>query len=472
MKKTKIISIIILLSIVSQLIFIACVGKNDFSVPEIGEAENNRLTAILDSVATRNNWNFISISDLKNQYTSGTDAFQITSNLVMKGYVVSSDKTGNYFREFYIQDDPTNPTVGIKIVLNLTNSYNQFNIGREVYISLKELYLGETRTGDGVTAIGGKLDGTEVDLITKNQLSNHLFRSENTEEITPKIVTLSGVNDSFIGQFVIIEGAHFTENLAQKPYVDATDSFSTLRKIEVCQGFGFSSILLETSTFAIFKQEILPNGGGTISGVISKTFNGDNLVLIINSTNDVTMYEDRCTPLDITNFTNVLLEENFETTTGNITITGWTNFNQEGTKLWRSYTDADSGSKATRLGSYRSGNASTVSWLITKSINLDATPNEFLSFETSNSFADGSTLEVFISTDWNENTADILSSNWTVLPATIVLDSELFSNWVHSSYVDLSEFSGNAHIGFKYTGSGNTAFDGTYELDNIKVISE
>ena len=56
----------------------------------------------------------------------------------------SSDFTGNFYKEFFIQNAPENATDAIKITLNQVDSYNQFNIGREVYISLKGLYLGES----------------------------------------------------------------------------------------------------------------------------------------------------------------------------------------------------------------------------------------------------------------------------------------------------------------------------------------
>ena len=42
------------------------------------------------------------------------------------------------------------------------DSYNQFNIGREVYIYLKDLFIGEVRGGDGVFTIGSSMNGDEL----------------------------------------------------------------------------------------------------------------------------------------------------------------------------------------------------------------------------------------------------------------------------------------------------------------------
>ena len=42
-----------------------------------------------------------------------------------------------------------------------------------------------------------------------------------------------------------------------------------------------------------------------------------------------------------------------------------------------------------------------------------------------------------------------------------------------SGKIDLSSYTGNIYIAFKYKGSGtNTALDGTYEIDNIRIFNE
>jgi hypothetical protein len=459
----------ILILLISTSLFYACVEDENYTIPQIENEENNSLNRILDSIKVSSDWTLISITDLKNQFNSGSDAFQINSNQVVKGYVVSSDLKGNFFREFYLQDHPTKPTSAIKVVLNLSNTYNKFNIGREVYIHLKDLYIGETKLGDGVTSIGGKLEENEVDLLTLNQIDTHILRSNNTEIVEPLSLTFSGINQQHIGLYVKIDNVHFTSDLNGKPYVDAIDDFDTQRILTSCQGFDFTNFILETSTFAQFKNEILPSGGGSISGIISKTYNGDNFVLAINNTADIDFYGTKCEVLNIIDFSTILLYQDFESTSGAIAIPGWTNYIEEGTKNWRSYVDNDSFSRAARIGSFRSGNVKTTSWLITEEINLETTSQEFLSFETSNSFADGSDLEVLISTDWDGETASISTAKWNLLPAIIVKDNDAFDQWFHSSYIDLSNYSGIAHIAFKYIGNGNESFDGTFELDTIII---
>ena len=470
MKRNKIITIIG--AIAMCFYFTNCVNDGDFEIPtNLGNEENAKLASILDSIQS-GIYQLKTIKEVKELYISGNEPLKVASKIVVKGYVISSDQKGNYFREFYMQDAPEYPTAGLKVSLNLSNNYNKFNFGREVYISLKDLYIGETNSGDGIITIGGKInptDALEIQNVSTNQLEKHVFRSEKTVEIIPKLVSLAGLNSSDIGTFVKVDNVVFPTNLQGKSFVDPTEDFDTQRKIQTCQTLGFADLLLETSSFASFANKTLPLGGGTINAVVSNDFGGDFLVLVLNSDEDISMEGERCTTLLEVDFPTILLEEYFEDSSGEIAITGWINFREEGTQSWRSYSDTYSQSKAARVGSKNSGNANTITWLITKGVNLDATTEEFLSFETSNSFANGSNLEVLISTNWDGTTINVTSATWDILPAKIVSDGENFKNWIHSTYVNLSDYSGTAFIAFKYTGTGNINFDGTYELDNIKI---
>ncbi|WP_341220415.1 DUF5689 domain-containing protein [Polaribacter atrinae] len=470
MKKNKVIKIVLLLIVCIS--FMNCVEDADFTVPEsLGNEENEAVSKILDSISA-GTLQLKTIKQLKELYIIGGDPLEIVSDIVVKGYVVSSDKSGNFYKEFYMQDAPENPTAGIKVALNLSNSYNKFNIGREIYIRLKGLYVGETNSGDGNITIGGKIsatDLTEIENVTSNQIPNYIYRTETTEEIVPKLISFGGINASHIGTFITLENVFFDAKLAGKSYVDPIEDFDTQRKIQTCLGLGYDELLVETSSFSRFSNETLPEKAGTINAIVSKDFGGDLIVLSLNDTDDVYMNDERCTPLPIEEYSTILLAENFDAESGDIDVLDWINFREEGTKSWRSYTDTYSQSKAARVNSINSGDESTISWLITAGVNLDNTSQEFLSFETSNSFGNGSALQALISTDFDGNENNINTATWAVLPAKIVSNGENYKSWVHSTYLDLSNYSGTAFIAFKYTGNGNVNFDGTYELDNVRI---
>ncbi|QTD36675.1 choice-of-anchor J domain-containing protein [Polaribacter batillariae] len=478
MKTNKL--IILTLAFITSISFTSCVEDGDFTVPQnLGEEENAKLNLLLSD----NTIEIKTISQVKALFSSGDNPVEITDKLVVKGYVTSSDKSGNFFKEIYLQDSPENPTDAIKVVLELNDAYNKYNIGREVYINLEGLYVGETRSRDGVTAIGGKADGDSLENLSLNQVKEKMLRSTITEEIVPLKLTLSQINESHVGMFVQIDNVEFPSNIAgEKNYFDENDRFDTKRTLQSCEGFGYSNFELETSSFANFARRTLPKKGGTLKAVVVKTFDGRDVVLALNDITDVDMNEDRCTPLNPADF-KTSYEEDFESIASSNPLegNGWISYAEEGRFNWRVLTTTDNGnpgSKIASMGAYNSGEPTNIAWLISPSIDLDAQDIEFLNFQSSNSFSDDSELELLISTDWDGTRANITSATWTKLSANIVSDDTNFRNWVDSGTTDLSTFSGNAHIAFKYIGGDNSGsaspntgtIDGTFEIDNFKIL--
>ena len=127
MKTNKI--IILLIAFVTSISFTSCVEDGDFTVPQsLGLEENAALTKILAAVDA-NTMELKTIKQVKDLFAANS-ATEITGDFVVKGYVTSSDHTGNFYKEFFIQDKAENPTTAIKVVLELTNSNNKFNVGR------------------------------------------------------------------------------------------------------------------------------------------------------------------------------------------------------------------------------------------------------------------------------------------------------------------------------------------------------
>lgn len=483
MKTNKILTFFTIVALSVSLT--SCVQDDDFSVPNsLGQEENAALQALLGSDATE-----ISIADLKSMYQDNTPE-NIVTNIYIKGYISSSDQTGNFFKEIFLQDAPENPTTAIKIVMNQVESYNQYNFGREVYIKLNGLYVGEERVGNQVITLGGGTEtnqfGTTVTQLSENQRAESMFRSENTLTMIPKPLTFSGVSSNDIGIYAKFEDVEFADNLNGLRYFDPVQDFDTGRTLQSCSGFGYATFTLETSSFATFKNELLPTGNGSIAGVITKTFDGSSLILALNTLEDVNMTGERCTLLDSSNFSPVF-EETFETMpTGTaINSNGWTSFAQAGTFNWRALTTTDTGNpgpgnKIASMGAYNSGVLENITWLITPPIVLNSGDISFANFISSNSFSDNSNLELLISTDWDGTPANIPSATWTTLPGTIVSDSTNFQEWVDSGLIDLSNYSGNAYIAFKYIGGDNSGtanpqtgtIDGTFEIDNFKILAE
>ena len=116
---------ILLISIVVISIFSTCVKDGDFETPNVDCSEPQ-----LAATTT--------IQQVKEMYTFG-GAKIIETDIIIEGYVVSSDKSGNIYKSISIQDKPENPTAAIKISINQTNIYTKYNVGRKIYVKLKGL---------------------------------------------------------------------------------------------------------------------------------------------------------------------------------------------------------------------------------------------------------------------------------------------------------------------------------------------
>lgn len=438
---------------------VACVQDDDFTVPSsVGSEENDNLNALLESI-DQNAVQLVSVEYVKGLYNGQVTL--VESDIAVKGYVSSSDATGNFYKEFYLQDAPENPTAGIGIYLNQVDSYNQFNIGREVYINLKGLYVGENASE--VITIGGSADGSRVGIINASQVQSYIMRSATTETMVPLVVNASSVDDSHMGLLVSFEDMQFPLGLQGQSYVDPYDDYDTLHPLVSC--LNGAEFFLETSSFASFNQEPLPTDGrGTITGLISKSYGGDDKVMMLNSTDDVLFNDARCDPV---------FEESFNSATDNtnLNITNWINYAEAGTELWTEQVYGGNG--YAEFSAYATGESSNIGWLISPGIDMDAQDGEVLNFQTEYAYPDTGhyPLEVFVSTDFNGEESGIATATWEPLTVVIAhpdVTSNWFS-WVDSGIVDLSPYSGTLYVAFKYTGSDTSNQNSTIHVENVIV---
>ncbi|MBA6151765.1 DUF5689 domain-containing protein [Gelidibacter maritimus] len=452
----------------------SCVKDDDFKVPnDLGNEENKGLEALLASDAIE-----VSMGELKLKYANNyRKPVLIETDIYIKGYVSSSDKEGNFFKEVFLQNTPENPTAGIKVILNQVETYNQYNFGREVYIKLKGLFIGEERIGNGVITIGGETAtdqyGTTVQRLTENQRAQHIFRSKNTLELTPLVLTFSEVSPDHLGLYVQFNNVEFAENLEGERYYDPIQDFDTLREMQACTNdIGYSKFSLETSSFATFKDILLPLGNGTIKGVITKTFDGSTIVLALNNLSGVKMDDSRCTPLSIEDF-GILFKEDFDLAIDDtdLDFDGWTNFAQAGKVLWKeSSSDGNGYAEFNPLGS---GNASNIGWLITPRITRDSHSYTYLNFKAAQNEvrSASNTLEVLISTDFDGS--NVLSATWHPLDAFLPSQTTPSNEFVDSGLIDLSSYGGILYIAFKVKGNGrSTSLSGAYLIDDVFIFEK
>ncbi len=470
MKNLKIYKLSIL--IFATIMVASCVQDDDFDTPQINvEAPELHGTEITIDALKQ-----LLVTE---QTNNGNDLLTIEEDYYITGYVISNDEFGNFYEEIIIQDQPANPTTGVKVLVDVNPLFITYEFGREVHVQLQGLTVGYD---SGVLSVGIR-NGNQVDQIGEAQMTDYLKRDVTVAEITPLPMGIADFTDDKTNLFIQLNDMQFFRDEIGKTFsAEETDNFDGERILESC-ATGLTTTF-STSTFADFKAVTLPSGKGSMNAILTKNYFGDIFNVVVNSPNDI-YFDDtnRCDPSEIdcglanTTGSNVLFEDFFETqTTGQpISGNGWTNYIEAGTRNWRAYfnsgTNASLGISAS-IGSYQSGDDSSIAWLITPQFDFDAQDGETLNFKTSNSFSDGSTLELLFSSDWDGNPDNITSATWDLVPeAYIVQDSDFYGDWFDSGNVSLDCITGTGYIALKYTGSGDPDFDGTYEFDEIVINS-
>ena len=257
-------------------LFFGCVKDQDFSTPIVECVE--------PELAITN-----TIQQVKEMYTYGK-AIEINADVIIEGYVVSNDKSGNIYKTLSIQDKPENPTSAIKIAIDQTNLYTTYDVGRKIYINLKGLAVGYSFGSIQI----GKAVGGDLERISSFEVKNHLFRSCEVAEITPKKVTISQLNKNLLEMLIEIENVQFKDAELGLSYANVNNTSTVNRVLE-----SFNSncnlvdeIEIRNSGFSKFKNELLPDGKGNVIGVFGNYY--DDFQLYIRDVNDVNLTETRC----------------------------------------------------------------------------------------------------------------------------------------------------------------------------------
>ncbi|WP_089741637.1 DUF5689 domain-containing protein [Chryseobacterium taihuense] len=371
----------------------------------------------------------------------------ITGDFVLKAKVIANDKSGNLFKYIYVED----ATGGIRVNIDKNDMFNdpRFVVGKEVYIKLKNLYVGAV---SGEIQLGSPFNGA-VGRIAEADVYKYFFDSKKpTTAVTPTERTITQISAGDVGRWIKIKNLQFIAGDLEKVYAA---SAVTNRTLEDCSG---NKILLRTSNFANFAGQVIEAGKGDVYGVLS-VFNGTYQIWITDVLG-ADLDDPRCdgsvyVPLP------VLYSENFAAGGFNA---DWTTVNVSGAQVWTTSNQGNGTNYYAVMNGFAGGNNVNEDWLISKSVSLVGKTKAAVSF-TSDVRYNGNALQVYATENYTGNPA---TTNWVLLPATLDTNSGAFGDWVSSGNVDLSAFLGkNVRIAFKYTSTTSAA--ATWEIDDFRI---
>ncbi|MBL7773872.1 MAG: hypothetical protein JNM95_13490 [Chitinophagaceae bacterium] len=253
------------------------------------------------------------IWELKQKFYNNGGGLTITDDVVIYGIVTADDRSGNFYKQIMIQDS----TSGIAVLLNRSSGlYNDYPIGRKVYIKCKGLYLGAygnfLQLGGGYDAIGNS-----VYEIPSASFDKYIVKANYPNTITPLKVKIadilfsSGSNQStqhkqWLGRLIEIDSTEFVPQEVGQPFAqDPNISSGTDRTIQDCSG---SKIVVRNSGYSQFRILPIPAGGGKLTAIYSTYETGTKKTpqLLLRDTSDVPFHASRCggivitPPVDIT----------------------------------------------------------------------------------------------------------------------------------------------------------------------------
>lgn len=233
----------------------------------------------------------ITIRDVKARYSSGMPV-EITDDAIIEGIVSCDDRSGNYYQQIAIQD----ATGGVLLRLAGNNHFNNYPVGRKIFVKLKGLYLGQY---NGTLQFGGGIDAPfaaagGVTLLASNLQDQHIIKGALNQPLVPKVVNVSqlttNLQDEHVSTLIKLVGFEFASTELGKNYAD--DGFSGNRTIQGCSNPSTNRIILRTSNFSNFATVAVPQGNGDIIGIYS--FFGSTKQFAIRDTTDVMFNGPRC----------------------------------------------------------------------------------------------------------------------------------------------------------------------------------
>lgn len=388
---------------------------------------------------------------------------------IIEAYVVSSDEAGNFFKTISFQTLATtdSPAIGFSVPVDVSNSYIDFRLGNKVYIKMKDqytdIYFDGMRIGN--IYVNAYNEGG-VGRIFQNDYKKILNASCTIidESLLVKRLTVEeALDDAKLNTLIELKDVEFTEAAIGRHYYEESNDIGGATNWNLRDKTG-SQIIFRTSGYADFSGHLVPEGSGTVRGILTKF--GTDYQLMVRSEKDITMSGNRSIPF---------FAEDFQSVTNNVNfaLPGWSNVVEKASKLWKSIVYGGNG--YAEFNTKSTSAAENVAWLVSPKIDLKDYKNVVLSFRSAQHDlkidSPLNTLEVYISTDFEGSS--ISKAKWIKLEAKVASLSTPTREFISSGGIDLSSYSGKINIAFKYIGSGkDKTLNGAFMVDDIKIFGE
>ena len=386
------------------------------------------------------------IAELRQIFADGgNQPIRFTEDVTIFGVVTMDATSGNIFRSAYLQDN----TAAINIRLTSPGGLYQ---GDSLRLNLKG------------TVLNSFENMLQIDSV---HVGNNIVKLRSMVDFEPEVVSINTLlsNPGYQAKLVKLENVEFQANELGQTFADAENLLAQNRMLRDCDG---NQIIVRTSGYANFADELLPEGNGSLVAVLAQF--RDDMQLFIRSYEEIEMNNPRCEdgngelPDPVT-----FIDENFQSYADHSIIDrfGWTAWAEEGERNWICRVFNEDNNHYAQATAFNSDDATNIMWMITPPIDLDAMTNPVFEFESAKAFYTHDGFSLHISENFDGT--NVTDADWQTLDAILADQSHQDNTWIHSGIIELSSYSGIIHIAWRYEGAAPEDQTGTFRVDNVKL---
>ena len=238
----------------------------------------------------------MTIADFKAKYWQDAVNYidTIKEDIVIHGWVTSTDVSGNIYKCLYICDG----TAGLSISINQNNLCNKYRIGQEIVLPLKGYYIGKYNGQQqlGYPAWYDKGQTWEATFLPQfmweSMVELNGLPDPTRSEVQPLEVTLNEFCDKFTTETLLkyqarlirINGVYFKD--AGTVTYSEKDASTNRTIYDDAQ----NELTIRNSNYADFRTEVLPDGKVDIIGMLG-SYSSDTWQLYLRTIDDVKAIE-------------------------------------------------------------------------------------------------------------------------------------------------------------------------------------
>ncbi len=375
----------------------------------------------------------VTLGQLREMIEPGETHRFVESGKQLFAVVTMDEKNGNIYRQAYIEDT----TGGVNLRMNVSADISE---GDSIRIALN---------GSILSYFNNMLQLDSVDGPVRIVIQERNVRKE------PELVTIRQILEgNHQARLVKIENAQFLETEMGETWADGFNLTTLNRTLQDCSN---NTIIVRTSGYADFANDMLPDGNGEFIGIVTQY--RDIWQMVVRDPSELEMNNERC---DIAETGVKVFEENFDNGLGSFTA-----HNILGAQTW-SHVTFDDGSAY--INGFAGGAVANEDWLVSPQIDLSNYQNAILQIrEAINFISSYDDLQVLIATDY-ESGDPTASGTWVNITG---FSRPPGNNWtyVNSGDIDVTQFDGQTiHVALKYTSSTSSASG--WQVSRISVLAD